>query len=93
MHRQLRWLRIMSTPAAFPCSLTASRVPAGEMQWMHPEMEHSLVWDASIGPEGQRLDSLTLLLRRAIAAPLLPAQSHEVFPISQAALHCMQSSA
>lgn len=59
-------------------SLPIMPVQPGEMQWMHPEMEHSLVWDASIGPEGQRLDSLTLLLRRAIAAPLLPAQSHEV---------------
>ena len=52
--------------------------PAGEMQWIHPQMEHSLVWDASIGAEGDRLQELTQHLTRSLTGALLPAQQQQV---------------
>ena len=50
----------------------------GELQWMHPEMEHGLVWDASMGIPGERMAALTKLLARSLNEPLLPALLKQV---------------
>lgn len=59
--------------------------PAGEMQWLHPELEHSLVWDAGVGLTGEQLSLVTGVLTRALAGPIIPAQQQQVSPESSAA--------
>ncbi|KAK9813943.1 hypothetical protein WJX73_005924 [Symbiochloris irregularis] len=62
-------------PRPRPLRPTLPRLPLqpGELRWLHPQLEHPLVWDAHLGPLGERVSALTQILQRSLLEPLPPA--------------------